>query len=122
MKYIIIFLFSYLALFGGRFRHVSNEWNTYSICLEEDIGRLSTIGGWHISPWIGFYFQTSDFWIYHCEKGWLYPESDGSEGVWFFWEMSNSWIWTHSNVYPWAYDSFDGRWFDFCIKSPAISL
>ena len=45
-----IFLLSALivsTLYASRNRHVATEWNTDSICLEDDIGKLISEGGWY---------------------------------------------------------------------------
>jgi len=113
-KYIALLLLLNSTFGEGRSRSVQIEWNTESICLEQNFGRLANIGGWHISPWLGGYFQTPQWWIYHCEKGWMYPESDGAQGVWFYWERTTSWIWTNKDTYPFAWDSFTENWINFC--------
>ena len=116
VKYITLLLLLTSTLQAQRMRHVSIEWNSDSVCLENDWGKLISVGGWHYSPWIGAYFQSSDFWIYHCDKGWLLPESDGNQGVWFYWERTGSWVWTRHDIYPFAWDSFTKNWMDFCVK------
>ena len=122
MNKYIYFIFIILSnnLFSQRNRHVELEWNTSSICLNEDF--LVASESWYYLDWLGAYYQTYDFWIYHCDKGWLFPESDGNLGVWFFWDRSQSWIWTRWDIYPMAYDSFNGEWFDFCVKPDSIKL
>jgi hypothetical protein len=101
---------------GARNRHVASEWNTDATCLEQNFAALSYTGGWYMSPWFNAYFQTPEWWIYHCEKGWLYPESDGSLGVWFYWAKHDTWVWTREDVYPLAYNTTSETWFNFCVK------
>jgi len=115
MKKLIVLLFIASSLFG-RVRHVAVEWNTDAVCLEENFGALTNQGGWFFSPWLHAYFQTPDWWVYHCDKGWLFPESDGNQGVWFYWSRAGSWVWTRSVVYPLAFDEWSGEWFNFCVK------
>jgi hypothetical protein len=109
-----LFLCSISQLNGQRQRHVQREWNTDAQCLNDSFA--STYDTWYYSPWLGPYYQTGDWWIYHCQKGWIYPESDGAEGVWLYWSRTSSWIWTHRDVYPLAYDISAEQWFDFCTK------
>ena len=118
MKCIFITaLLSVCTLYSARNRGpVAVEWNTNDICLEQDFGSITSIGAWYVSSWLHAYYQTPEWWIYHCDKGWLYPESDGNSGVWFYWQQTSSWVWTHKDVYPMAYDAGNGQWFDFCIK------
>lgn len=118
MKCIFITaLLSVCTLYGARSRGpVAVEWNTNDVCLEQDFGAITSIGAWYVSSWLHAYYQTPEWWIYHCDKGWLYPESDGNSGVWFYWQQTSSWVWTHKDVYPMAYDAGNDQWFDFCIK------
>ena len=115
----VLFLILILSNIHGRDRGVALEWNSDAVCLEDDWGKLISVGGWHYSPWIGAYFQTCDFWVYHCDKGWLLPESDGNQGVWFYWGKTDSWVWTRRDIYPFAWDSFTENWMDFCVKPSA---
>jgi hypothetical protein len=98
----------------SRDRHVALEWNTTARCLNDDF-RTGGVG-WYLSPWFSAYYQTEDWWIYHCSKGWMYPESDGNQGVWLYWSKPNAWIWTREDVYPLAYNTSTQEWFDFCEK------
>ena len=100
----------------ARNRHVAKVWNTEDVCLEQSFGNLTTTGGWYMSSWLHAYFQTPDWWIYHCDKGWLFPESDTGMGVWFYWKRENKWVWTRHDVYPLAYSVSDQNWFNFCVK------
>ena len=111
-KYIIIFLLFSSFLLGARFRHVSTEWNTESINLDRNLSFSGS--SWHFLSWLGVYYQTEDWWIYHLEKGWLYPESDGNMGVWFYCEDFQSWIWLREDIYPLAWDSGLDSWINFC--------
>jgi len=108
---LIILLFSSF-LFGARYRHVSTEWNTEAVNLSR--GLSFSTNSWHYLPWFGVYYQTSDWWIYHLTKGWLYPESDGNMGVWFFCEDFETWIWVRGDLYPLAWNEEKGSWFNFC--------
>ena len=110
-KIIILFLLLASTLVAQRYRYVQEEWNTPAINLAEDF--LSS-NSWHYLDWFGVYYQTQDWWIYHCEKGWLYPESDEDCGVWLFWEQTQGWVWTHCDVYPQAWDNETQQWFNFC--------
>ena len=121
-KYTILLLLLTSGLQAQRMRHVPIEWNAQSICLEQNFMQLANAGGWHVSPWLGVYFQTPQWWIYHCEKGWMYPESDTSQGVWFYWQKTGSWIWTRQDVYPFAWDNFTENWINFCLKPDENAL
>ena len=113
---ILLLAFAFQKTEAQRMRNSHEEWNSNAMCLEQDFSRLVSVGGWHHSPWLGAYFQTNDWWVFHCNKGWLYPESDGNKGVWFFWEKANAWVWTRFDVYPLAFNAEREKWFDFCVK------
>ena len=119
MKKLILLFLLFISIMEARHRHVPEEWNTKAVCLSENFWDAKA--SWHYLDWLGAYYQTENFWIYHCDKGWLYPESDGTQGVWFYWNRSSSWVWTNAKVYPWAYNTFDQKWFDFCVK-PQVTL
>ena len=116
-RLFITALLAVCSLYGSRNRGpVAPEWNSNDVCLTQDFGQITSVGAWYVSPWLHAYFQSPEWWIYHCDKGWLYPESDGNEGVWFYWTKTDSWVWTHKDVYPFAFDKSNNQWFDFCIK------
>ena len=112
-KFILLALLIATPLTGQRNRHVAEEWNTTAVNLSDSF--LSG-NAWHYLDWFGAYFQTEDWWIYHCEKGWLYPEADEDRGVWLFWANEQSWVWTHCEVYPQAWNPQTQQWFDFCTR------
>ena len=121
MKYFFIILFLAVSpLLGRRDRHVAEEWNTNALNLESNLFGL--VISWHFSPWLGAYYQTPEWWVFHCEKGWLYPESDGNKGVWFYWHKKSSWVWTREGIYPYAWDASKEAWFDFCIKPAVVAV
>jgi hypothetical protein len=119
MKYFILLLLLASSSFGQRNRHVPAEWNSNDRPIALDFGSFSPLG-WYNSPWLGAYYQHEDWWIYHCEKGWLYPEGTHNQGVWFYWASTNRWVWTQEDVYPWAWDTELNSWFNFCIKGDEV--
>ena len=119
MKYFIILLFLATLSFGQRNRHVALEWNSDADRISPSLSSF-VASGWYNSPWLGAYYQHEEWWIYHCEKGWLYPENTSDQGVWFYWVDINRWVWTHEDVYPWGWDGKYEAWFNFCIKSDEV--
>jgi hypothetical protein len=111
-RHILIFLLFTSFLFSARYRHVSPEWNTKAVNLQR--GLFFSGDSWHYLSWFGVYYQTSDWWIYHSSKGWLYPESDGDMGVWFYCENFGSWIWVREDIYPFAWNNGIDSWINFC--------
>ena len=57
---------------------------------------------WFMSSWLGYYFEYSDSWIYHAEKGWLYTASSSENNFWMY-HADLKWMWTTSSAYPWIY-------------------
>jgi len=112
---IIILLLAGILDSAPRSRHVAEEWNTSARFLSTNM--LSSGIGWYASPWLSVYYQTEDWWIYHCTKGWLYPESDGNKGVWLYWEQTGDWVWTREDTYPIAYNVSLNQWFNFCVSN-----
>jgi len=102
-----------------RNRHVAEEWNTKAINFTQD---LAVVESWYYLDWFGAYYQTYDWWIYHCDKGWLYPESDNNCGVWLWYPIINSWVWTHCDVYPYAWNNNTQQWFNFCKEPLTVAI
>jgi hypothetical protein len=119
MKYFIILLLLTSLSFGQRSRHVALEWNSDADPINPSFASFSAVG-WRNSPWLGAYYQHEEWWIYHCEKGWLYPKNTHNQGVWFYWAETNRWVWTHKDVYPWGWDVERESWFNFCIKGDEV--
>ena len=97
---------------AARNRHVQPAWNFAAV----NLYGTAFHGGadaWHYLDWFGVYYQSENWWIYHLDYGWMYPEADTSQGVWLYWEGTETWIWTHSDVYPFAWDNFTGTWFEW---------
>ena len=115
MKYLTLFFLLVVSLYGEfRYRHVAEAWNTRAVAVDSNM--FNQANSWHYLDWFGTYYQT-DWWIYHCDKGWLYPEGDNNVGVWFFEARTNRWAWTRSDVYPLAWDHTFKTWFNFCVPS-----
>ena len=57
---------------------------------------------WYESSWMGVYFESSNFWLYHANLGWMYIPSSNTENFWMYHDDLN-WLWTTSTIYPWIY-------------------
>lgn len=122
MRYLVLvylFIKMSLPLCGGRFRHVQREWNTTAQNLEGNA--FHSMNSWHYLDWLGVYYQTEEWWIYHCDKGWLYPEGTSELGVWFYWQDKKSWVWTRKDIYPFAWHDTEDMWIDFCVKPNVVA-
>jgi hypothetical protein len=60
--------------------------------------------GWRYSDWLGYFYQSSNLWIYHPKLKWIYPYST-SRGYWL-WLEPVGWIWTSRDDYPFFCDNF----------------
>jgi len=76
----------------------------------------NTESNWKYLDWLGAYYETESGWIYHNKQGWIYPSLDPNNGIWFYWEMIDSWVWTHPQIYPTAWDSFTENWFQWEVR------
>jgi hypothetical protein len=106
--------------YAQRNRHVAKEWNSDAVNIEQSM--FSGSNAWHVSPWLGAYYQTDEWWVYHCNKGWMYPESDSAGGVWLYWPRESAWIWTNRDVYPLAFNLVTDQWFNFCSDALTVAI
>ncbi|SVD12126.1 uncharacterized protein METZ01_LOCUS364980, partial [marine metagenome] len=75
-------------------------------------GATQLEGGWADTGWFGEIHPTSRGWIFHRELGWLYPATDGEDGLWV-WEARHEWFWTEESVFPYLYRHRDATWLYF---------
>ena len=61
--------------------------------------------------WFGAYYQSGDWWIYHINHGWIYPEADETAGVKLY--INDTWVWTCSEIYPYVWRYMDDTWYTF---------
>ncbi|MFP6901195.1 MAG: cadherin domain-containing protein, partial [Opitutales bacterium] len=66
-------------------------------------------GGWVDGDWFGAVYPTTRGWVYHHKLGWLFPTSDGEDGLWI-WETRHGWPWTREGAYPYLYRHNDATW------------
>ena len=57
---------------------------------------------WYESSWMGVYFESSNFWLYHANLGWMFIPSSNTENFWMYHD-DLQWLWTTSTIYPWIY-------------------
>ncbi len=71
----------------------------------EDLGN-----GWHSLPWFGTVYVDDAVspWVYDTYLGWLYVADGVADDFWIYSPHTQSWFYTHANLYPYAYDERNG--------------
>jgi hypothetical protein len=77
---------------------------------------------WHQSDWLGTFFSNDRGWVYHSSLGWLYVESDGQDGYWFWDSFWTTWWWTTEQFYPWIYRNDLLNWVFLKDTQPIIRI
>ena len=72
--------------------------------------------GWREADWFGYYFPTSSEWLYHAEHGWIYPQTQTLDSIWY-WDTSLGWCWTSQDVYPYVYRDDPTGWLRYHRES-----
>jgi uncharacterized repeat protein (TIGR02543 family) len=61
---------------------------------------LSPLGSNWYSSWLGVFYKSSEYWIYHTELGWLF----------LYFTETNFWLWTDNHGWAWtAQEPFSGN-------------
>jgi len=71
---------------------------------------LNGFPNWFFLDWFGYYWQSSNNWVFHYELGWLYPKGKGSYDNWIFFPK-HGWMWTGRYVYPNFYSNKESTWY-----------
>ena len=83
--------------------------------LDQDEYAWTTAGqpaaNWRFTDWFGYYFESSDHWIFHIDHGWLYRVGESMSSTWFY-DSSLDWIWTSHLYYPYFF-THSGDWLYF---------
>jgi hypothetical protein len=60
----------------------------------------STLGSNWFSSWLGIFYKSSEYWVYHVELGWLF----------LYFTETNLWLWTENQGWAWtAQEPFAGN-------------
>ena len=88
--------------------------NFEKLVLTEFAGMKALGDEWYGSDWLGYFFATSTYWIYHLDLGWLYiiPHDEGS--IWA-WSPKLSWLWLTPSAFSesLAWSRNDNNWIYF---------
>ena len=67
---------------------------------------------WYTSDWFGSFLLTTSPWLYHADLGWIYAQTDGSDGIWL-WKEGKGWLWTNPAAYPYLFRHENSVWLYF---------
>ena len=73
---------------------------------------LDGFPNWFFLDWFGYYWQSSNNWVFHYELGWLYPKGKGSYDNWIYFPK-HGWMWTGRYVYPNFYSNKESTWYRY---------
>ena len=91
--------------------------NFEKLVLTEFAGMKALGDEWYGSDWLGYFFATSTYWIYHLDLGWLYmiPHDEGS--IWA-WSPKLNWLWLTPSAFSesLAWSRNDNNWIYFYFE------
>lgn len=53
--------------------------NSTSWLLATDLG-----AGWKNFDWFGYYYESTNSWVFHVDLGWFYRASEGTDSIWLY--------------------------------------
>ena len=67
---------------------------------------------WRHSSWFGYFHQTTEYWNYHMDFGWIFTQPENDSSLWF-WTQHLGWLWTNKDIYPhvWRHDTQNWNYF-----------
>ena len=75
-------------------------------------------GNWYFSDWFGFFYDppTNEQWVFHELLSWIFYVNWDPLNAWF-WSSELGWLWTSSELYPYAYKFNTSTWLYVDLKS-----
>ena len=80
---------------------------------------------WFHLSWFGTFFDEGQGsgWVYHAEFGWIYPKLTSNDGIWFYDDGMQDWLWANSLTYTlgwthWLYAHAEEAW---VFHAPGLS-
>lgn len=73
---------------------------------------MDGFANWFYLDWFGYYWKSSNTWVFHYEFGWLYPKGNGSYDNWIYFPK-HGWLWTGKYVFPFFYSNIDSTWYKY---------
>ena len=66
--------------------------------LDPALSSAQSLGNNIFSSWLGYFLTFDNGWYYHIKLGWIYPQGDSSDGLWF-WSQEAGWFWTNEEIF-----------------------
>ncbi len=71
--------------------------------------------GWKESPWLGFFFDTFDPWLFHNEHGWVFSQATNNDSSANLFDRTLGWYWTNGDTYPTIYSFDRSTWMFYAL-------
>ena len=79
--------------------------------LDPALSSAQSLGNNIFSSWLGYFLTFDNGWYYHIKLGWIYPQGDSSDGLWF-WSSDAGWFWTNEEIFKesFLWSNLDNDW------------
>ena len=79
--------------------------------LDPALSSAQSLGNNIFSSWLGYFLTFDNGWYYHLKLGWIYPQGDSSNGLWF-WSSDAGWFWTNEEIFEesFLWSTSDNDW------------
>ena len=104
---------------AGKSSQILGEINVANLLL---LGSQFLGGDWYSSPWFGDFYAYKNGWVYHSRLSWLFIHSVEGGGYWIWDSLSNAWMWTDREIYPWLYKYYPQGWIYQMLDSDKIKV
>ena len=66
--------------------------------LDPALSTAQSLGNNIFSSWLGYFLTFENGWYYHLKLGWIYPQGNPTDGLWF-WIQDAGWFWTNEEIF-----------------------
>ena len=66
--------------------------------LDPALSTAQSLGNNIYSSWLGYFLTFENGWYYHLKLGWIYPQGNPTDGLWF-WIQDAGWFWTNEEIF-----------------------
>ena len=70
----------------------------FEMSLDPALSNAQSLGNNTYSSWLGDFIPFVNGWYYHLNLGWIFPQGETSESLWF-WIPDIGWFWTNQSIY-----------------------
>jgi len=79
--------------------------------LDPALSSAQSLGNNIFSSWLGYFLTFDNGWYYHLKLGWIYPQGDSLNGLWF-WSSDAGWFWTNEEIFEesFLWSTSDNDW------------